>query len=524
MPLTRIELEHLIVTMHADGFTIRALSRHFKIGRNTVRRILRAHDRQREEGHDALGKKIPRKSQLAPYVPLMENLLKEFPKLTGVRMLEELKDAGYRGGISILRERLGGMRKRPKREPEIRFETPAGEQGQMDWSPYTIPFTRTGKMKVLCFSYILGFSRRQYIDFTLNRDFHTLIRRHKDAFEYYGGVPRQCLYDGEKTVILRWEAGRPVYNPAFVQFITHYRCKPLACRPARPQTKGKVEKPFQFVEGNLLNGRHFQNMEDLRSCAQWWLKEKSDKHLHDTTKRIVIELFMEQESSALTPLPLHPYDCSEVALRICRLNGVIEFETNSYSVPYEYVGDILTFKAAEHEVFIYSQDLDLIASHERLPIGAAQKLENPAHRRHPKARYGLEPVREAFSSLGAAAPSFLTGLKEKHPRHCGFHARYILMLKEKYTTDDINKALAHATRYQAFDGQAIERILAATAKQRTLESIRNDKARGILETALPQIRQRDLNEYDEMRRSNGCEQKNQGSHEDAQALPDGNGP
>jgi hypothetical protein len=98
------------------------------------------------------------------------------------------------------------------------------------------------------------------------------------------------------------------------------------------------------------------------------------------------------------------------------------------------------------------------------------------------------------------------------------------MLKEKYTTDDINKALAHATRYQAFDGQAIERILAATAKQRTLESIRNDKARGILETALPQIRQRDLNEYDEMRRSNGCEQKNQGSHEDAQALPDGNGP
>ena len=85
MPLTRIELEHLIVTMHAEGFTIRELSRHFKIGRNTVRRILRRHDRQREEGHEALEKRIPRRSQLDPYVPLMENLLQEFPKLTGVR-------------------------------------------------------------------------------------------------------------------------------------------------------------------------------------------------------------------------------------------------------------------------------------------------------------------------------------------------------------------------------------------------------------------------------------------------------
>ena len=523
MPLTRTEMEHMIVTMHADGFTIRALSRHFQIGRNTVRRILHRHERQREQGHEALTKKIPRKSQLDPYLPLIQELLKKFPKLTGVRMLEELRDAGYQGGITILRERLSGMLKRPKREPEVRFETPVGHQGQMDWSPYKIPFTRTGKTEVLCFSYILGFSRRQYIDFTLNRNFHTIIRRHRDAFEYFGGVPRQCLYDGEKTVVLRWEAGRPVYNPAFVQFITHYRCKPVACRPARPQTKGKIESPFQYVEGNLLNGRLFQDMEDLRSCAQWWLKEKSDKHLHDTTGRIVYELFMEQESSALTPLPLHPYDCSEVALRICRMDGFIEFETNSYSVPYEYVGDILTFKATEHEVFIYSQDLDLVASHERLRVGAAQKVENPAHRNHPKVRYGLESVKDAFVSLGNAAPSFIAGLKERYPRNCGFHARYILLLKEHYNADDINKALAHASRYQAFDGKAVERILKAKGQPRTLESIRNDKAREDLDAVLPQFQQRDLSEYDKVRQSDGYKPENQEPHEDTQALPDGEG-
>ena len=94
-----------------------------------------------------------------------------------------------------------------------------------------------------------------------------------------------------------------------------------------------------------------------------------------------------------------------------------------------------------------------LARHERLPLGAAKKLENPEHRLHTKVRYGLEPVKVAFWALGDGAQVFLTGLKGKHPRNCGFHARFILQLKEKYCCDDINGALAHAARYQAFDGR-----------------------------------------------------------------------
>ena len=242
----------------------------------------------------------------------------------------------------------------------------------MDWSPYTIPFTRTGKAEVLCFSYILGFSRRQYIDFTTNRKFFTLIRRHQDAFDHFEGVPKQCLYDGEKTVLLRWEAGRPVYNPAFIAFITHYHCKPIGVR--RPETKGKVEAPFQYVEKNLLNARTFQDLDDLRATARWWLRERSDKHPHDTTHRPPLELFMEQERGALQPLPLHDYDSSEVALRVCSIDGFLDFETNRYSVPYEYVADILTLKATEQEVFIYSPEIELVAQHERLPSGGRENL------------------------------------------------------------------------------------------------------------------------------------------------------
>ena len=466
------------------------------MGRNTLRRIWRKNASARNEGHDILAQKrrqAPRQSKLDPFLPAIKDSLEEFPDITGERLYETLKDLGYEGGISIVRARLRKLRPKPKRDPVIRFETDPGVQGQMDWSPYTIPFTRSGKAQVLCFSYVLGFSRRQYIDFTLNRKFFTLIRRHQDAFHYFGGIPKQCLYDGEKTVILRREAGRPVYNPAFIAFITHYHCRPIGVH--RPETKGKVEAPFQYVEKNLLNARKFQDLDDLMATARWWLREKSDKHPHDTTHRPPLDLFIEQERGALQPLPLHDYDSSEVALRVCSIDGFLDFETNRYSVPYEYLSDILTLKATEHELFIYSHEIELVAQHERLPYGAGKTSEKPEHRGSKKIRYGLEPVKEAFLALGEATEPFLAGLKEKYPRNCGFHARFILHLKETYHADDIHMALHHAVRYHAFDCKAIERILLAKAKPRTLESVRNEQARKDLEKTLPRIEQRPLDEY-----------------------------
>jgi len=490
----RQELEQALILMHQEGKSIRELCRQFQLGRNTVRRILRAHNQRRDSGHELLAKKPRRSSKLDQFDPEIRKLLEKYPNIKGQRVYEELKQRGYPGGISILRERLKTLRP-PKREPVIRFETDPGHQGQMDWSPDTIPFTRTGKGQAQCFSYILGFSRRQYIDFTLHRDFYTLIRRHQDTFQYYGGVPKECLYDNEKTVVLRWECGRPVFNPAFTAFITHYHCKPIACRQGRAETKGKIEAPFKYVEGNLLNGRDFQDIEDLRTTARWWLQEKSDLHIHDTTRHAPLELFAQER---LQPLPLHPYDCSEVALRVCSADGFIEFETNLYSTPSEHIADILSLKATEHEILIYSPEIELLACHERSPAGLGKRIENPDHFKNKRMRYGLEPVREAFLELGEMAETFLNGLTERHPRNCGFQARYILRMKEHYQSEDIHKAIEHAIRYQAFEARAIERILRAKAVPRTLESVRNERAREELQKTLPKITQRPLVQYSEL--------------------------
>ncbi|MDD2469100.1 MAG: IS21 family transposase [Desulfobulbus sp.] len=423
-----------------------------------------------------------------PFEEQIRKLLEKYPRITGQRIFEELVAAGYTGAISILRNRLRQIRPQPKREPVIRFETEPGLQGQMDWSPYTLKFTTGARQQVQCFSYILGFSRRQFIDFTL-------IRRHLDAFAHFQGVPAQGLYDSEKTVVLRWEAGQPLINPAFAALATHYCFRPIICRRGRPESKGKIERPFQYVEGNFLCGREFRDLDDLRACARWWLKEKSDRHRHETTGRPPLELFVEQELQALRPLPNHAYDTGEVALRVCDIEGYLAFETNRYPVPYNYVADILTMKATEHEILVYSPELQLIVRHQRLPAGAGITLDGRDIHGGKSERYGLEPVREQFLALGDHAEAFLDGLKNCSRKNGGFHARTILQLKERYHALDINHALGHASRYHAYDYRAVERILMAKAQPRTLESMRRQQAGEQLTAAIPGQMQRSLDEY-----------------------------
>jgi transposase len=135
---SREELERLLVTMNGEGWGIRKLAHHFCISRNMVRRVLRKHASARNQGHDIVREQIkqatPRHSKLDPFVERIKELFKDFPKITGQRVYEEITAAGYNGGISILQDRLRILRPTPKKTPVIRFETAPGLQGQMDIS------------------------------------------------------------------------------------------------------------------------------------------------------------------------------------------------------------------------------------------------------------------------------------------------------------------------------------------------------------------------------------------------------
>ena len=109
---------------------------------------------------------------------------------------------------------------------------------------------RNGKSPLHVFVAVLGFSRMLYIEFTDNMRYDTLEECHRNAFSFFGGVPREVLYDNMKTVVSQRDAyrtGQHRFNPSLWQFGKEMGFSPRLCRPFRAQTKGKVERMVQYT-------------------------------------------------------------------------------------------------------------------------------------------------------------------------------------------------------------------------------------------------------------------------------------
>ena len=226
--------------------SVRAIAAELGISRGAVTRALARVQAQRDGRAAPSPRPRPRQSIIDPFEPLLKELLAKYPNLTTERALQELQARGFTGKYTVVRQRLGLLRPRAARPPVPRFETGPGLQAQMDYGVYDLDFTREGRRRVYLFSYLLGYSRRQYLRFVESMDLPTTLREHVHAFHHLGGVARVCLYDNFKAVVLRHDADGAFYNPKFLAFATHYGFRPQACRVRRPQTKGKVERKFSM--------------------------------------------------------------------------------------------------------------------------------------------------------------------------------------------------------------------------------------------------------------------------------------
>jgi len=389
-------------------------------------------------------------------------------ELTAVRVLREIRALGYEGGYSVLKEYARTIRRRSRRRPHLRFETDKGVQGQVDLSPYTVDLGGAAT-PVVCFSMVFGYSRWQYIRFTLTADAHSVCHSHVLAFEDAGGVPHEILYDRMKQVVLESYADRVVFHPLFTALARHYGFKAVPLAPGYKEGKGKVENPFKYVDADLLKGSAFHDLGDLNRRAQVWLQTIARVRTHGTTQERPVDR-MDQERPNLLGLPPRPFVAARVQDRLVGPDFCVAWDTNRYSVSPSLVGRWVKALVLDGVLDIYLdgeiildgqiiQDGKIIASH-RVRDTHHKRYVLPEHeaefRQHSTSRHVLQ---EQFLRLGEIAQTFTDGLVKAHGGAAGYHISEILKLADQVGVPRVLEALRHAARYGAFGHTSVARIV-----------------------------------------------------------------
>lgn len=292
--------------LHRQGASIRGIARELGISRETVRKYLREPGREPVYGPRSL-----RPSKLDPFKPYARRRLAEAAprRMPATVLLREMRERGYEGGISILKDWLRTERPAMAAPTIRRFETPPGQQAQIDWT--TI---RRGRDPLSAFVATLGFSRWSFVWFAADERFETLIDAHERFFDAIGGSPRTVLYDNMKTVLI----DRDVYGPGqhrfhagFREFAKHHGFVPRMCAPYRAQTKGKVERFNRYLkesfvwplESRLKPLGFTLDAATANAEVGAWLRDVANPRIHAETRERPADRFARERPCLLPRAP-----------------------------------------------------------------------------------------------------------------------------------------------------------------------------------------------------------------------------
>lgn len=311
-----------------DGVPIARIARRHGVSRQSIYNILKA---------AAKPAKPRRPSKLDPFKPYIERRLEEFD-LPATVLLREIREQGYAGGITILKEFVHDKKQEYVRDVVERFETLPGRQAQIDWGECGTILVNGERRKLYVFVFVLGYSRMTFARFTTSMKQPVLLSCLREAFERLG-VPRELLVDNMKTAVDRHVFGEDVrFHSGFLDFCEHYGTLPVACPPYWPRAKGKVEAGVKYVKNSFLAGRSFTTLEDLNAQLDAWLDNVANVREHGTTKERPVDRYA-HEVEALRPVAAVPrFDTRDLLLRKVQADSHVRLAGCAYSVPPHAVG------------------------------------------------------------------------------------------------------------------------------------------------------------------------------------------
>jgi transposase len=436
----------------AAGKHATQIAQELGLHRQTVSAWLR-----RERYERSRGTQTPRRSKLDAYRAAIVRFLDGYP-LTAMQVWHKLKEQGYDGGYSIVKDYV--RRIRPRRtEAFLTLKFAPGQCAQVDWGSFGSVEVDGTRRALSFFVLVLAYSRWLYVEFTLGQSQEWFLGCQQRAFEQLGGVPQEVMVDNCKTAVLSHAAGaEPVYNPQYLDFARHYGFRIKACGPGHPQSKGIVENAVAYVKLSFLAGRPITRFEELNPAVKLWLEQIANVRTHGETKTRPVDRLAE-ERPQLGPLNPQPYAAVQTyparASRRCR----VTLDTNRYSVPPRYAGALLTAQLSSELVRLYAETT-LVAEHVRR-FGRRLDLENPDHVRELQAQKksgARQRLLLRFLELTPAAGPYHRALQERR-LNAGHHLHRIIALLPAYGAAAVAAAVASAHELGAYSSDYIVNLL-----------------------------------------------------------------
>lgn len=311
-----------------------------------------------------LDKLRERKPSAPPLLHGFEEIIRDKLELncSAASIFYFLGKKGYKGSYTTIKRYCRKYREEKVQKATIRIETTPGLSAQVDWKENVKMVSRDGEVFYFnIFLYILGYSGMKYLELTFDRTQPTVFQCLVNAFEYCGnGIPQEIWFDNMKTVVDRSKSQftQTVFNEKFRQFAKDAGFHPIACRPFRPQTKGKVEALARTVERLMVFNYEFTDVQELKQIIYELMQDLNgsvSQAIHNKPR-----VLLKEELPILAPihrLELLSYvSRNKRLLRKVSMESMVQYQNAKYSVPVKYIGKEVTLDIRRDNLFVWYGD------------------------------------------------------------------------------------------------------------------------------------------------------------------------